>query len=407
MLKDIIESTKLDPKFCASLLCVTEEQFAEWMDGRSPIPRFALSPLSSILGVPAKVLVSQAVSASLPDSGILAPAIWYKLRDETLSDADRELVGLVRKLGFSSSQLQQIKGQRNYQFRSVFDCIREQVDKSEPPVLQGRKAAEAFRSLTDFQNGQNGIGHLIREKLRRYGIVIIESPLKNSTIEGCAFTVGSETSTQPCLFANSYRSTWFRRNYILMHELGHAIFDIPDDQVTIDHKADESQELHEIRAQAFGQESLVPRSVLIQIQNRYGFKWDGLAANDLAQLVAQSEVEQGLVLKAAFDARLINSDQREQYSRLDCAAIIKEMTPRALSTKEFLKQHAVHSPMWIAENRTTETGVRRLRLPSPFVKTVLEAFNEGEISLGKVAEMLMMSRRTVEARFGQELKVAS
>src|SRR5207302_9659195 len=91
------------------------------------------------------------------DSAALAPAIWYKLRDEKLTQTDRELVGLVRKLGFYLGQLQAIRGGRLSRFEPIFRSIQEKVDKSAPPTVQGREAALALRGMTDIQHGQVGV----------------------------------------------------------------------------------------------------------------------------------------------------------------------------------------------------------------------------------------------------------
>src|SRR4051794_20377427 len=101
ILKNIIESTKLDPNFCADLLGVPSDQFNEWMIGTRALPRFIVPEISSILGVPERTLLQASARGgkSLPTAA-LAPAIWYKLRDSKLLEADREVVALARKLGF-------------------------------------------------------------------------------------------------------------------------------------------------------------------------------------------------------------------------------------------------------------------------------------------------------------------
>ena len=44
MLQDIINSTKLDPAFCAELVGVAPDQFQEWLAG-APLPRFVIPEL--------------------------------------------------------------------------------------------------------------------------------------------------------------------------------------------------------------------------------------------------------------------------------------------------------------------------------------------------------------------------
>lgn len=398
ILKNIIESTKLDPEFCADLLGVAPDQFEEWLTGVRPLPRFVIPEISSILGITEKTLL-QASTGAGESYATLAPAIWYKLRDSKLVQADREMVALVRKLGYYMDQLAAVRGEKLRRFEPLFRSIRDRVDRTAPPALQGKGAARDFRSMTDLEHGQVAIGEWIRRALRTLGVLTLESPLK-SAVEGCAFSVGSVSGPTPCVFANSYKSTWFRRNAVIMHEVGHAIFDLESEQISIDYTTDASDELKDQRAQAFAQECLVPKSVLVQLANRFGLKWGSISAANLATLVGYSHVEQRLVLRAAYDSELISAEQLEAYGALDCASELRELTTHALSTREYLRKQAVEMPKWIAENRNTDLGRRSLRLPSLYVGQVIEALNGQQISESKAAVMLMMDRETFVTRFG-------
>jgi Zn-dependent peptidase ImmA (M78 family) len=189
-----------------------------------------------------------------------------------------------------------------------------------------------------------------------------------------------------------------------MHEIGHAIFDLESDQVSIDYKReDASDEFKELRAHTFAQECLVPRSVLSQLANRFGIKWRALSALDVATLIAHSHVEQRLLLKAAYDADLLNRDQLESYSNLECASELRQLTSHALSTREYFRSQATEMPKWIAEYRNTDLGRRSLRLPSLYVTQVIDAVKHRQISQGKAAEMLMMDKETFRTRFSSLL----
>jgi Zn-dependent peptidase ImmA (M78 family) len=263
-----------------------------------------------------------------------------------------------------------------------------------------------FRSTTDLQQGQKGIGEWVRPVLRRLGILVVESPI-NSTVEGCTFTVGSEEAQTPCVFANSYRSTWFRRNEIILHEVAHAIFDLENDPVALDFKnASAASEISEIRAQKFAQECLVPRSVLVHAENRLGLKWTELSPENVADLVTSTHAEQALVLKAALDNSLIDEDLLRTYLAYDCRSLIRQSSPHALTTREYLRTLANQSPKWIAENRNTSVGQRPLRLPSNYVAEVIDTYDQGEISMGKAAEMLMMDKEAFRDRFSPVLQAA-
>jgi hypothetical protein len=79
------------------------------------------------------------------------------------------------------------------------------------------------------------------------------------------------------------------------------------------------------------------------------------------------------------------------------------ISPHMLTTREYVQSLAATAPKWIARNRTTSLGTRRLRLPAGYVKQIIDAANAGEISVGKAAEMLMMDRYTFAERFGDSV----
>jgi hypothetical protein len=404
MLKEIIEAARLSPEFCANLARVPIEQFREWMDGKKQIPNFAILELSAVLGVSEKDLLSRRPPGPFDGSSV-APAIWFKLRDSRLGDSDREFVGLVRRLGFSMTQLDEIRNARSSSVWSAFaQSVSNEINRSAPPAIQGSEAAARFRSIANLDQGQVGIGELIRPRLRQYGLVVIESPITKSSLEGCCFEIGAEGSLRPCVFANTFKSTWFRRNEIILHEVCHAIFDLANDPVSLDFvEENASPTVSEERARSFSQECFVPRPVLVHYANRLGIKWNNLAVGQLAQLIAETHVEQRLILHAAYGNGLIAEELLDRYSAYDCSSALRKISPHMLTTREFMQSAAADTPKWIARNRTTSLGTRRLRLPAGYVKQVIDATNSGEISIGKAAEMLMMDRYTFAERFGDSI----
>lgn len=403
MLKQIIEATRLKPDFCASLLRVPAEQFKEWLDGKRPVPQFVIPELSTILGVSEKTLLAL---APVRGTEALAPAIWFKLRADNLTDADREFVAVVRRLGFFMGQLEAIGNHRSSSaWRVVAQTVLGQIDRAAPPAVQGRDAALSFRAAANLSQGQTGIGELIRPRLRQIGMVVIESPIPKSALEGCSFSIGRDASLRPCVFANTFKSTWFRRNEVLLHEVCHVIFDLENDPVPMDFR-DQTEEvpgLSEARARAFAQEVLVPRSVLVHYANQLGLNWTALQPRDVGRLMALVHVEQGTSLRAAYEADLISEEQFAQYSAYNCGSLLRDFSSHALPTREYLRMQATQSPKWMAENRNTTVGALTLRLPAGYVQQVIETVNAGEISFAKAAELLMMDRYTFAERFGDML----
>jgi hypothetical protein len=404
MLKEIIEAARLSPEFCATLARVPLEHFREWMDGKKQIPGFAIPELSAVLGVPEKDLLSRKLNRPSDGSNV-APAIWFKLRDKRLGDSDREFVGLVRRLGFSMTQLDDIRNVRSSSvWSAIAQSISNQIDRSSPPALQGREAAARFRSVANLEHGQLGIGELIRPHLRQYGLVVIESPITKSSLEGCCFEIGTEGDKRPCVFANTFKSTWFRRNEVILHEVCQAIFDLANDPVSLDFVNEgEGHTISEERARSFSQECLVPRSVLLHYANQLGIHWNDLTVEQLARLVAETHVEQRVVVRAAYESGFVTDVSRERYYAYDCAPVLRSISSHTWTTREYMQSLAADTPKWIARNRTTSLGARRLRLPAGYVKQIIDATNAGEISFGKAAEMCMMDRYTFAERFGNSI----
>ena len=126
--------------------------------------------------------------------------------------------------------------------KKAFAAVRSQITQDAPIALQARKAAEIFRREFGWEHGNSGIGDLLRPNLRRAGLVIVESPRPGLSDRGLQFSVRSDREVA-CVFANSYQSTWFRRNAVILHEACHGIFDLEGDPVSIDYKNETSDEV--------------------------------------------------------------------------------------------------------------------------------------------------------------------
>lgn len=402
MLNQIIEATRLSPDFCASLLRVPKDHFRAWIDGRQPLPLFVIPELSAVLGIPEENLLRRfAIKTS--DRSALAPAIWFKLRSNELLDVDREFVAQVRRLGFFMSQLDEVSNvQNSANWAAVAQAVASTIDRTAPPAIQGQTAAARFRAVADLEHGKVGIGDSIRRQLRNKGVLIIESPIAKSALEGCCFSVGRGGDVVPCIFANIYKSTWFRRNEVLMHEVCHAIFDLENDPVSLDFRdrGEGESAFAEARAIAFAQDALVPRGVLQHYANQFGIRWTSLTPRDVAHLMASTHVEQKTLLRAAFDNGFIGDEELKTYREFDCATELRAISEHALSTSEYIRKRGEDAPKWLAENRKTDARPVSLRLPAGYVQRVIESLNSGLISQGKAAEMLMMDRYTFVERFG-------
>lgn len=409
MLKQILESAGLTPQISAGLLGVSPNLFNDWVTGQRSVPESMIDRLSTILGIPPLDLrTTKKLKGNQAD---IAPAIWFKLRGEGLVDADRECVLLIRQLGYYINQLEEVTGKKPVGWKNLFESIRDNTDIQAPPREQGRQAARMFRESTGLGHGCNGIGDVFRGYLRNQGILIIESPLPESKVEGCSFYIGTASGAsaidRPCIFANSHHNTWFRRNQVLMHEIGHAIFDVQSTGASFDFE-DEivSCDIAEERAQAFSFEALIPREVLRHLSQTKGIQWDAANSSDLANLVAGAHVEQKTVISAALEHEFINEAQAILYRSVDIIQELKTRTDHALSTDEFLTKKGIAQSPWVGKRNTT-IPIRSLRLPVAYIDSVLDAIKNEHISRGKAAELLMIDEETFDERFSHMAKEIS
>lgn len=407
MLNSILEATGLDSQTCADLLGINRDVLVEWTAAQRSIPESYVALLSDALGVDVETLTkSVRHSRSQRDSDI-TPAIWYKFKGENLVSADREAVFLIRQIGHFQNEIEHVTGKRSVAWKPTFDAIRKEIDSQAPPGEQGRKAARILRESTGLAHGATGIGEVFRGNLRRQGILIIESPLPESRVEGCSYNVGAHPDERPCIFANTHHTTWFRRNAILIHELGHAIFDSTSAAASLDFRGfGEGKEVSEQRAEAFAQEALIPREVLFHAVQSHGIKWDSISAEGLATLVATTHVELRMVIKAAASGGFISDADAERLSELNITEYLRSLSDHALTTTEYLAtlSEEKKSKLLIG-NRTATNPSRSIRLPIQYVMTVVEAVRDRQISTGKAAEFLMISKQDLESRFGNHLGI--
>ena len=183
----------------------------------------------------------------------------------------RECVVLIRQLGHYLNELENVTRSRSVQWRSLFESIREATDLQAAPREQGRSAAKMLREATSFGHGAKGNGEILQGVLRSLGVLVFETPIKDSHVEGCSFYVGTQSAARPCVFSNTHHVNWFRRNMVLIHKVGHAIFESAFVGASLDFldRTDSSDPL-ELRAQAFAQECLIPKSVLVHIAQTNG-----------------------------------------------------------------------------------------------------------------------------------------
>ncbi len=400
----IIEQAGLGTNACADVLGVDHELFQQWVNLQREIPPSYASILAATLGVKSEVLISNAVGSTGSQPKGEPAAIWFKFRGSEFTDADRESILAIRRLGHNANELEQATlGQPNKAWDVIFQTIMRQIDIQASPADQGRVAARVFCELNQFGYGANGSGEILRDRLRSKGILLIESPLPQSEVEGCSFFVGESSAQRPCIFVNTYRTTWFRRNVIIMHELGHALFDQTSggqiDTISDNKSTTEQQTVIEVRAETFARETLLPRKLLLNLCNKNGFQPSTLTEKGLAVLVAQSGVEKKTIVQVMGDHELIDEALVQHYLSYDIAEELREISDHALSTSEFEAKIGPKAALAWKGKRLTSSTRRKLLLPVPYVKAVLEAVKAYSVSVSRAAELLMIDEGTFTSRF--------
>ncbi|MGA8087450.1 MAG: ImmA/IrrE family metallo-endopeptidase [Terracidiphilus sp.] len=409
MLKALLEDAGLKPEACAALLGIAPHMFDQWVNKERDIAGFIIPELASILGVDPKVFKEAELAK--------APAIWFKFRNSgTVKEQDRELVVLIRRLGFYLKQLNSVIGFSGDKWQVHFQLVSKKLEpaRHESPVVQGEIAARVLRENINLGFSHKALpervsaaGDVIRGILRNLGILIIEMPVPESSIDGCSFYVGESGADlgTPCLFINTFRQNWFRRNYVLAHELAHAIFDIAGESALVDSwtKGNRTESsVMEARADSFARNCFVSREILKALTSTLGLNWAELNARNLAELVAHSQVDLRVILASAVECNLISEEQSSKYGKMRIIKHLRGLTSHALTTKEFFEAPR-DTKVWSPKERETTIPSRTLRLPVPYVKSVIDACNDGLISEGKAAELLMIDYEIFMERFGSVL----
>lgn len=389
------KATGLAAPQIAGVLGLNPRLVAEWTSGQKATPRWLVPRLASLTGLSRDRLVDS--RPRLQSDADSVPAVWFKLRN-ALEASDLEWVLLIRQLGHLIGELEEVTQRRTAGWESLFASVLSDTDLQAPPREQGRIAGRLFRAQRTLDAGATGIGDVLRGNLRAVGVLVVEIAFERSALEGCAFYVGDPTTDRPCVFANTYRSTWFRRNAVLAHEIAHAIFDAPQSAVTLDFKDRPTDDLVEERAQAFAKAVLLPPEVLRHSAQRHGVNWSRLTADDLAQIVADTHVEQKLVLEVAEESGLIGAADVERAQGLNITAALKRVSPHALSTREWAKRAGELSKRLSGRRRTT-VSTKSMNLPVPYIQAVLDACDASQISDSKAAELLMIHESDFADRF--------
>ena len=221
--------------------------------------------------------------------------------------------------------------------------------------------------------------------IRRIGFHVFRRKLQSSEISG--LYVRHPVAGQ-CVLVN-YREDVYRQRFTAAHETGHAILDAEKDFV-VSYTRRGKRGLSEIRANTFASHFLIPPSLLERIPNP-----EELTQTRLANLCQQLKVSPSALLIALKEAGVLSEEA--------AATLVETRLPREAKTDPELP------PDLTPLQRTRRGEMLRRGLSSYYVDLCFEAYERGEVSAGRVAEMLLMDQlelADVAALFGRRLHYA-
>ncbi len=410
MLAEILESVGVPKQFWLRLLGCSSRQLNEWLAGQRQVPVSVADRLSRAIGVPVPVLLdSKKLQPDRVEYEVLPP-LWLKARQQLQQSSEYEVIAGTRLLAAHYADILDLMETVHSDANHLLSAIQLAIDPQAPARKQGKDAAAVFLKLTTLDQGGRGIGEAFRGFLRANGLLVLETPINSDRLEGFCVPVSKTDGVTPCLVANSYQTDWFRRNYVLLHELGHAIFDLASESAVfdVDHTQDPStvsvdKKIAEGRADAFALHALVSDKLLRAFENR-GQSLNKVGPAEFALFVANMHADKRTIVRAAVEGKLITDDRAEQLLSMDIARDLKQISYHALGLANVSEKDIIYPEILRWKDRLTTFPLEGLRLPIPFVRLVLQALKENKINPGKAAELLMVTVDDLAHTYGVDLR---
>lgn len=316
--------------------------------------------LADVYGEPVDYFITNEQSASIEKASNL-----YRMYGTTFSPADRQSIQEFLKLCRMEHEIESLLGARP----RVFDF---QPGRPHRHLkTHGRQAAEKLRS--DLHLGHDPIDNPFH-LARKLGCHVFRRSLRNSKVSGVMLR---HDDFGPCILVNNLDDS-YRQNFSVAHELCHAILD-NDCNVTVSFETANDEEIEdrkrrEWRANSFASHLLFPHAIRERLKL-------GSSEDDRARAILHAadsyRVNPVVVLFALQEA--------DRLTQADVAALKSGLKiPRSGKDDADL----AGEPARVRERRQRhlEAG-----LSPEYVDTCVRAYQEAEISLGKLADALLSS----------------
>jgi Zn-dependent peptidase ImmA (M78 family)/transcriptional regulator with XRE-family HTH domain len=230
----------------------------------------------------------------------------------------------------------------------------------------GQEAAAALRTHLNY--GPTEVPRDVFADFRSLGIHLFRRKLRNSHVSGLFIrhpTVGR------CVLVN-YSEDPYRQRFTAAHEVGHAILDDGSDPVLSFAGRDNSDRV-ELRANTFASHYLLPRELLREIPEP-----DVWTTDKALEWAAHLKVSTAALANALSDATLIDAATAAQLKSVQVPAHLKEDVelPHTLSPASVERRKLL-----------LERGLSNF-----YVNLCFDAYERGEVSAGRLTEMLLTSR---------------
>ena len=226
----------------------------------------------------------------------------------------------------------------------------------------GIKVAQALRKFLGYKN-RDAYRNLYYD-FRRIGLHFFRVRLEDSNLSGLFV---KHPIADKCVLVN-FDDNIYRQNFTLCHEVGHALMDGSNYNVSYVAQKDH----REYRANAFASEFLMPQAILKQISP------SSLTPENIVKFAAQFRVNVQAFLIALEQAGVITPDKRAEYDRMRLKVPRNEQVDYEL---EDLTESLKDSYKMMFERGITPY----------YVRLCYEAYENGVITVDRMAEILDIS----------------
>jgi Zn-dependent peptidase ImmA (M78 family) len=254
--------------------------------------------------------------------------------------------------------------------QSLFDSLGKKNEVFVSPSINnervwksdGIKVAQALRQFLGYKN-MDAYRNLYYE-FRRIGLHIFRVKLQDSNLSGLFV---KHPIADKCVLVN-FDDNLYRQNFTLCHEVGHALMDGSNYNVSYQAQKD----YREYRANAFASEFLMPQAVIKQINP------SSLTPENVVRYATQFRVNVQAFLIALENAGVITPDKRAEYDGMRLKVPRNEQVDYEL---EDLTDYLKDSYKMMFERGITPY----------YVRLCYEAYENGVITVDRMSEILDIS----------------